>query len=246
MSEDVKGLLTTHTLFRDLDSSVIERVAGLSRAVQLSGGQTLFFKGDDGDSLYGVLSGHIRISSSEPDGKEVIFNIMGRGDIFGEIALLDGRPRTADAMAISDANLFQIRRIDFRDLMEREPRLTTHLLEMVCERLRVTSEMLEDSAFLSLPARLAKRLLRLAQYETPYSSQDSLEIKFSQAELGQLMSTSRESINKHLQYWRKEGWIDLGRGRIMIKDTEALANLVEQEGGMGSPAWLLPPSGDGE
>ncbi|MEK9676975.1 MAG: Crp/Fnr family transcriptional regulator [Rhodospirillaceae bacterium] len=226
MSEDVIGLLTTHTLFRDLDCSVIERVADLSRGVQLSGGQTLFFKGDDGDALYGVLSGHIRISSSEPDGKEVIFITMGQGDVFGEIALLDGRLRTADAMAISDCSLFQIRRTDFRDLMEREPRLTTHLLELVCERPRVTSEMLEDPAFLTLPARLAKRLIRLAQYETPYSSPDSLEIKFSQAELGQLMSTSRESINKHLQSWPKEGWIDLGRGRIMIKDTQALAELV--------------------
>lgn len=233
MSLEVKNLLTNHTLFRDLEPRVIEQVADLSRTVQLEPEQILFFKGDDGDALYGVLTGHIRISASEPDGKEVIFNIMGRGDVFGEIALLDGQPRTADAMAMDPTELFQIRRPDFVALLDTEPRLTKHLLELVCERLRVTSEMLEDSAFLSLPARLAKRLLRLAQYQSTGNTTEILQIRFSQAELGQLMGTSRESINKHLQAWRKENWIELGRGRISILDTLALEELVENEGGMG-------------
>jgi CRP-like cAMP-binding protein len=103
-------------------------------------------------------------------------------------------------------------------------------MEMVCDRIRKTSEMLEDSAFLDLPARLAKRLLSLAKYYGEANQETTLTgIQISQAELGQLMGTSRESINKHLQYWRGRGWITLGRGRVTIDQPDALQNLVDRD-----------------
>jgi len=230
MAAEIRELLGTHPLFGELDPDVIDRIAGLSRPVTLSGDQTLFFKGDEGDALYGVRNGRIRISASDPEGKEIVINIMGPGDIFGEIALLDGRPRTADAMAMVPTELYQIRRADFVRLLEDEPELSTHLIELLCLRLRVTTELLEDSAFLSLPARLAKRLLALSEYSEATDAGER-SIKISQAELGQLMGTSRESINKHLQAWRKEDWINLGRGRVSIVDPEALQDLVEASSG---------------
>ena len=147
-----------------MNPDVIERISALGTTVELAGNQVLFLKGDEGDALYGVLDGRIRISSGDADGKEIILNIIDPGDIFGEIALLDGKPRTADASAMAASQLFRVQRSDFLGLMAAEPRLTQHLLEMVCDRIRKTSEMLEDSAFLDLPARLAKRLLSLAKY----------------------------------------------------------------------------------
>ncbi|MFP6733993.1 MAG: Crp/Fnr family transcriptional regulator [Rhodospirillales bacterium] len=227
---EISDLLARNFLFRNLDPDVIERISALGTTVELAGNQVLFLKGDEGDALYGVLDGRIRISSGDADGKEIILNIIDPGDIFGEIALLDGKPRTADASAMAASQLFRVQRSDFLGLMAAEPRLTQHLLEMVCDRIRKTSEMLEDSAFLDLPARLAKRLLSLAKYYGDSSQETALTgIQISQAELGQLMGTSRESINKHLQYWRGRGWITLGRGRVTIEAPGALENLVERD-----------------
>ena len=227
---EISDLLARNFLFRNLDPDVIERISALGTTVELAGNQVLFLKGDEGDALYGVLDGRIRISSGDADGKEIILNIIDPGDIFGEIALLDGKPRTADASAMAASQLFRVQRSDFLGLMAAEPRLTQHLLEMVCDRIRKTSEMLEDSAFLDLPARLAKRLLSLAKYYGGSSQETALTgIQISQAELGQLMGTRRESINKHLQYWRGRGWITLGRGRVTIEAPGALENLVERD-----------------
>ena len=227
---EISELLARNFLFRNLDPDVIERIAALGSTVELAGNQVLFLKGDEGDALYGVLGGRIRISSGDADGKEIILNIIDPGDIFGEIALLDGKPRTADASAMAPSQLLRVQRSDFLGLMAAEPRLTQHLMEMVCDRIRKTSEMLEDSAFLDLPARLAKRLLSLAKYYGEADTETGLTgIQISQAELGQLMGTSRESINKHLQYWRGRGWITLGRGRVTIDQPGALQILVERD-----------------
>ena len=209
---------------------VIDRIAALGTSRKLAANQLLFSKGDEGDALYGVLSGRIRISASAPSGKEVVLNVLAPGEVFGEIALLDGRPRTADATAMEPSELLRINRRDFIDYLEREPRLATHLLEMLCGRVRATTELVEDSAFLGLPARLAKRLLNLALY---YSDGDTVkppvDLKISQSELGQLMDTSREAVNRHLQHWRKSGWVKLGRGRITLQDPVALQNLVDED-----------------
>lgn len=227
---EISELLARNFLFRNLDPDVIERIAALGSTVELAGNQVLFLKGDEGDALYGVLGGRIRISSGDADGKEIILNIIDPGDIFGEIALLDGKPRTADASAMAPSQLLRVQRSDFLGLMAAESRLTQHLMEMVCDRIRKTSEMLEDSAFLDLPARLAKRLLSLAKYYGEANQETTLTgIQISQAELGQLMGTSRESINKHLQYWRGRGWITLGRGRVTIDQPDALQNLVDRD-----------------
>lgn len=226
---DKRALLASHYLFRDLDPSVVARVADLGGTRRLKAEETLFLKGDEGDALYGVLSGRVRISTTAPGGKEIVLNVINPGDVFGEIALLDGGPRSADATAMTDTVLMSIVRRDFVGLMEREPRLSTHLLELVCARVRATSEMIEDSAFLSLPARLAKRLLALADLQGE-AGPGGPSLRISQSDLAQMMGTSRESINKHLQRWRQEGWVDLGRQRITLTDTETLAELVESDG----------------
>ena len=228
ISIDRRELLSTHFLFRDLDSEVIEHIAKLGVKCQLGATEVLFFKGDPGDALYGVLSGRIRISTSAPSGKEIILSVMEPGDMFGEIALLDGMPRTADASALDPSVLFKIHRREFIEFIERQPSLTTHLLKMVCDRVRSTNEFVEDYIFLGLPARLAKRLLGLSSYYGDSEpSEDPADLHISQVELGQLMGATRETINRQLQTWRKKGWVELPKGHIKILDPEALHQLVE-------------------
>lgn len=227
---DKHSLLSRHYLFCDVAPAVIERIADLGVTSRLQSGEDLFHKGDEGDALYGVLSGKICISTSAPNGREVILNVMEPGDVFGEIALLDGLPRTADARAMEPCELLLIRRRDFLPFLEREPRLSIHLLELLCERLRWTSDLIEDAAFLSLPARLAKRLLGLATiYGKESDAGTEIGLKLSQTELGQMMSTSRESINRHLKDWAKQDWIVLARNRVTISNRQALQEIIDSD-----------------
>ncbi len=215
-------------LFAGLDDATLARVAALARVRRLDDGAVLFQKGDEGDALYGVLEGKIRITASSPGGREVVLNILEPGEVFGEIALLDGLPRTADAAALGATRLLTIRRGDFVALMEAVPLLSIHLLGLLCQRLRAMSERIEDAAFLPLPARLAKRLLMLERNygETLADGSRRIAMAISQSELGQLLGTSRESINKHLQSWRREGWIALERRHVVIRDTAALEDVI--------------------
>ena len=226
---DKRSLLNTNYLFRDLDEAVVDRIAALGITRRLDADEVLFLKGDEGDALYGVLSGRVRISTAASGGKEIVFNIINPGDVFGEIALLDGMPRTADASAMTAATLMAILRRDFLDLMNRESQLASHLLRLVCARLRATNEMVEDAAFLSLPARLTKRLLNLASVQGERTA-NGIALRISQSDLAQIMGTSRESINKHLQRWRKEGSIALGRSRVTLVKRQELQDLVDEDG----------------
>lgn len=228
MLEDTPALLAGHYLFRDLDTAVVERIVGLAVTRRLQAGEVLFLKGDEGDALYSVLKGQIRISATGPSGRAVILTMMGPGDVFGEIALLDGMPRTADAIGIAPTELIMIRRGDFMALLKQEPSLALHLLKLLCERIRRTSEQVEDSTFLPVPGRLAKRLLVMAEFDGKVVS-DGIRVRLppSQNELGQMLGISRVSINQHLQRWRKNGWISLNRGHVIICDREALQALVD-------------------
>ena len=227
---DRRDMFASHTLFRDLEPAAINKIADLGVVRRLDANQLLFSKGDEGDALYGVMQGRIRISAGAPSGKEVIINIMQPGELFGEIALLDGGPRTADATSMGKSELLQIRRPEFVSFIEREPKIANHFLKLLCDRLRTTTEMLEDSVFLSLPGRLAKRLLSMARAENePTSPDQPLDLKISQADLGQYLGVSRESINKHLQLWQRQQWIALGRGKVTILDVEHLQELVDDD-----------------
>ena len=117
----------------------------------------LFQKGDPGDRLFGGIAGRVKVHTTSPEGKDVTLNLFKEGQFFGEIAILDELPRTADAMAMAPSELLVIHRRDFVPLVESEGRLAMHIIRLLCQRVRATSEMLEDAAFLPLELRLAKR-----------------------------------------------------------------------------------------
>lgn len=220
-----KTLIERDMLFRGLPQATLERIAALGLRRVFEEGHVVFMRGDPGDCLCGVITGRIRISVSRPGGKEVFLNIMGPGDSFGEIALLDGNARTATATAIARSELLVIRRNDFLPLLHTEPQLAAHVIQLLCKRVRWTAQLMEDSALLSVPASLAKRLLGLASPQG-HEAHGAVKLSLSQEELAQFLGVSRQMVNQYLQAWKAKGWVLLGRGSLTICDQDALAKLA--------------------
>ena len=217
------ALLANHFLFRDLGAEIHERLASYAKLKTVERGTTIFSKGDAGTSLFAVCSGVVQMTTLSTSGKNAVFNLIREGEIFGEIALLDGKPRTADAVAFTDCTLMMIERRDFLPLLRSHPDIAIKLLELLCSRLRKTTEQVEDLLFLDLRSRLVKTLLRLSRTEAKG------EITISQDDLSHIVGMSREMINKQLQVWAKDQWISLARKRITVLQPDALARIVSEE-----------------
>ncbi len=210
-----------------LGDSEIDAILAHAQVARHAEGDQIFAKGDPGSSMMAVLKGRIMISVPSPDGRQVVLSVMHDGEVFGEIALLDGKERTADATAMTDCELLVVPRRSVLALLERRPDLCIGLLIVLCERLRRTNEQVEDLAFLDLEARIAKVLVRLAEENGEGQSRATpAAVKISQRALGELVGGSRESVNKHLQDWKRSGIIMVAKGAIVIRDFEALAALI--------------------
>lgn len=220
-----KMMLQGSPLFRGLPPATLERMAALATQRGYRRGEIVFSAGDAGDALFGVVSGRIRISAGNADGREIFLNIMEPGETFGEIALLDGGTRTATATAIEAAELVSIRREPFFELLEREPKATLELLRLCGKRLRWTSGLLEDAAFLDAPARLAKTVLSLAELHGEDSAGGRV-VRISQEELASFLGVSRQAVNEQLQGWKAKGWVTLGRGTVTVLDAASLRRQV--------------------
>lgn len=228
MAITVRTVLERNLLFRGLSAATLDQIARLGVRRTVERDAVIFAQSDPGDALYGVMTGRVRISASSAAGKEMFLNIMEPGDIFGEIALLDGRQRSAAATAMSATELFVVTREQFLGLLAREPQLVDHLLQLLCGRLRWVSGFAEESALLSVPARLARRLLSLGKLHG-HETRAGLELKVSQEEVARFLGLSRQIVNQYLQDWKAQRWVDLGRGRIMILDARALEGVVASE-----------------
>lgn len=214
-------VLQRSPLFRGLSPPALERIAGLATQRRYAEGEIVCSQGDPGDALFAVVSGRVRIGTGAADGREVFLNIMEPGDTFGEIALLDGGTRTATAIAMTPAELVSLRRDHLFELLGREPQVALELLRLCGERLRWTSGLLEDAALLDVPARLAKRLLGLAELHGERGS-DGRKLRISQEDLAAFLGITRQAVNQQLQAWKAQGWVKLGRGTIIVRDAGAL------------------------
>jgi CRP/FNR family cyclic AMP-dependent transcriptional regulator len=213
-TRDKLSLLRSHALFRDLPPAVIDHLGSYMKTRRLTRGTTIFTKGDPGTGLMGVLAGTVKVSVASADG----------GDVFGEIALLDGRPRTADATAMADCELIVIERRDFVPFLSSQPDVMLKFIEILCSRLRHTSEQVQDITFLNLPTRLAKTLLQLTTGEEGSRRKAAI----TQREISQMIGMSRESTNKQLRAWAKRGWIRLERGGVGVTAPDKLAAIAAE------------------
>jgi len=220
---DPAALLSNHFLFRGLGPEVHDRLRSFAKIKTFRRGATIFSKGDPGTSLFAVCDGIARVTALSARGKNAVFNLIRQGEIFGEIALIDGKSRTADAAAFTNCTLMVIDRRDFLPLLRSHPEVAIRLLDVLCARLRKTTEQVEDLMFLDLRSRLGKTLLRLSEM------QPGGEIEITQDDLSELVGVSREMINKQLQLWAKERLIRLARRRIAVLEPDALARIAAEE-----------------
>jgi len=225
--EEKRQIFQRHFLFGKLSPSEIDTLISYSRVERYRAGREIFAKGSPGQSLMAVLRGSVKISSLSVGGKEVVFAIYNEGDIFGDMSVLDGGERSADATAMTDCELLVLSRRDILPLLERRADLCMILLKVLCHRLRQTSEQVEDVVFRHLESRVAKALLQLVERVGLRAlNSPSVELHVSQRELGSMAGGSRESVNKILQNWHRQGLIDISKGSIIIRNVEAIERLI--------------------
>ncbi len=220
-ANDYREILRHSSLFQGLPDNCVDAMAALTQRRKYDRGAVLFVRGDPTDGIYGVIAGEIRIVTETDDGQERFLNTMGPGDVFGEVTLIDGGPRTATAIAAAETHIFVIERRPFLDALPNLPELTERILMLLASLVRRNSEMLEDSVFLSVPARLAKFLLNLT------AAREEPSVRIAQAELALFLGASRQAINQHLQQWQRDGIVAVSRSRVEIKDRERLAEIVD-------------------
>jgi len=227
---DRRRLLANFSIFSSLDERALDALVRVTSTRRLAGGEVLFRKGDAGRQLYGVLSGRLKAVAAGGDGKEIVFNVCDPGEVIGEIALLDSNPRSASIVALEPSELLVLDRRDFLPFLEKHPRVAIQLAELLAARLRRLSESAEDGVLLALRARLAKKLVSLAQrYGRKMPEGVLIDLPLSQQELGEMVGTSRESINKQLRAWTEQGLLVMAKGKITLCDVagvEAMGRLA--------------------
>jgi CRP-like cAMP-binding protein len=228
-SEKLK-LLGAVELFSDLTEKQLEGVAQVSRQKALARKEELFHKGDEGGQIYIIAKGKLKALTTSIDGDDVVFSIMGPGEVLGEVALLGGTGRTATITAIESSDLLVIDRRDFMSFLKSHPDISVKLLYVVAQRLKRVSELVEDTLFLNLPLRFAKKLSALARvYGERIEDGIRVDLKLSQEEWGDLVGATRESINKQVRQWTEAGFVRVEKGYIVIlepKELEKLAGAV--------------------
>ena len=225
--KDAHRLLGNCVLFSGLDAEERAAIAAQARIRTFEAGETVFNLGSPGDHMMAVLSGTIRISVPSPDGKELVLTIIQPGEVFGELAVLDGKERSADAIAENACTLAMLYRSDVLSFFERNPSAWLKLVEVLCQRLRRTDQAFAEVALLQFPIRLAKMMLRLAEVRTNSTPATAAKIHFSQRELANMVGGARESVNRCLRNWQRRGIVQIAEGSIVVMNQDALEDIAE-------------------
>ncbi|WP_428670542.1 Crp/Fnr family transcriptional regulator [Reyranella sp.] len=220
-------LLRLHTFFGVLTEQETRELLRPSTVKRVQKRNVVFRRGDPGDGLYGVLAGRILITIDSIDGKELILNSHGQGEFFGEIALLDQVGRSASAVAGETSELLFLGRDVFRAFLAQRPEAMNRIISVLCARLRRSTDVIEDAAFLNVASRLAKQVISLIQESDRAGTREQQPtVHVSQADLARMLGVSREFVNKQLKVWRAAGIVELGRRTMVVRDRRALEQLV--------------------
>lgn len=223
-------LLAQIPMFEDLGNEDLENLSGLLQQRRYNKGEVIFHQGDVGTALFIVRKGEVAIRLSSSEGKEVILALLGRGDAFGELALLDGEPRSTDAVAREETHLLSLHQEDFRRFLGERPQVAMGLLAVLSRMVRRVTQLVHDSAFLDARARLARVLLDLAKTQGQPTADGGGRVvipRLTQAELANLCGVTRESANKWLSFYKREGLLSYENGQITILDPERLRRDVD-------------------
>lgn len=223
---DRRAFLLRHPLFQKVPEDILAALVAMTYTRQLSDRARLHAKGDPSDSMYAVLKGCIRASSSTRDGREALLALFEEGCWFGESSMLEGVARAYHASAQGDCTLLVMPRDRLNALLDRHPELYRYFIPFLCQRIRLSTLLLEGNVLLSLEERLASRLLLLAQNALQGGTDKPRHtLGLSQEDLSQMLGTSRQSINKVLREWEVKGWIERHYGGITLCDLESLERL---------------------
>jgi CRP-like cAMP-binding protein len=194
--------------------------------------QIIFHLGDPAGLLYIIAQGKVKISHSSAEGQEAVLAILGKGDFFGELALLDDSPRSATAEAIESTETLTLHRDDFLTYLDNNPAFARHVLNTLAKRIRHLNNQISDIFFLDLPARLARTLLLLAeQHGRQTNGAIIIDLSLTQTDLAEMTGATRVSINKALGRFRRANWVLVEGRQLTILDSKALENLIQISGG---------------
>jgi CRP/FNR family transcriptional regulator, cyclic AMP receptor protein len=225
---DVDDVLSGLPLFAALDDDANAALREAMRHEQFQRGQIIFNEGDQGDKLYAVIEGKVKLARTAPDGRENLQAVLGPGEMFGELSLFDPKPRTAGAIAVTDSVLASLAHDALRPWITGRPAVAVQLLKALAQRLRRTNDVLADLVFSDVPARVAKALLGLAErFGQPTPEGLHVAHDLTQEELAQLVGASRETVNKALADFSARGWLRIESRAVVIKDVDGLTRRVK-------------------
>jgi CRP-like cAMP-binding protein len=230
VGSDSRNLIGSGTIFSDLSASETDALLSLAVKKQYKAREVVLRKGDPALQIFVIVAGRLKAITAGSEGRQAALSIMGPGEVFGEVAVLDGEPRSATITALENCELLIIQRTDFLRHLETQPHVAIKLMEVLARRLRRLSERVEDSTFLEVPQRLCKQLMRLVErYGRDIGSGCvRIELKLSQQELGDLVGATRESVNKQLRAWVADGLIEHQDGKLVVLQPARLRSLGER------------------
>lgn len=227
---EIRAMLQARSFLGVLPDAAIDLLIQRGRTAALRKGQAIYERGDDGDSLMFILSGRVKIYNVTGDGREVVLNFLGPGDVNGELAVLDGRARSASAVALEAADVLVVYRRDLIPLLKANPDSALGIIDVLCGKVRAMSSMIEHNA-LDMSGRMAGALLRLAEQHGQQGKDGTvIDLKLSQRDIGAYAALSRENANRQLNELANAGFIRLDGATITIVDIEALQDVAQALG----------------
>jgi CRP/FNR family cyclic AMP-dependent transcriptional regulator len=221
---EARRLLGKCVLFQGLSDNERSEISARAHIQTFHAGERIFSIGSPGDHMMALLSGTVRISVQSNEGKELLLAIIHPGEVFGELAIFDGKERSADAIAETACTLAILNRRDILSVLERHPSAWLKIVQVLCHRLRTTDQVLAEVALLQLPTRLANALLRVTSATAEGQTEKT---RLSQRELASMVGGTRESVNKCLRKWQAGRIVEVSEGWITISDRAALKNIAE-------------------
>ncbi|MBW1988846.1 MAG: Crp/Fnr family transcriptional regulator [Deltaproteobacteria bacterium] len=224
---EAKDLLTKIPLFQTLTPEDLEDLAGLLRFQKVRAGEVLFRKGSEGTTLYIIQKGCVKIVLPSRLGDEMIITLFTAGEFFGELSILDGMPRSADAVAVEPTELLLLSRNDFLHFLKKNDAAMQDILGCLSARLRKTDDLLEDSSFLNIPARFAKKIIQLGEmFGKKDGNTMEIHLRLTQKDLADMVGATRESINKELRVLREKNIIYTDGKVLRINDVARLSRRI--------------------
>lgn len=221
-------LLAKISFFENLQVEELEHLSTVLRSRRYARGEVIFHQGDVGTALFIVRKGQVAIRLSSEDGREVTLSLLDRGHVFGELALLDDEPRSTDAVARDEVDLLSLQREDFRKFLEERPQVAMRMLASLSRQVRRVTQMVHDTTFLDARTRLVRVLLNLAEHQgKPTEGGVVITQKLTQSELANLCGLTRESTNKWLRFYAREGLLTHEGGQITLVRPELLSQEAE-------------------